>query len=71
MINLEIKNGYGRVKVGNREYSVSQIDGLWNLRCQDYSGKYLVDFYIVENKKRLSTIQKYADKYEINIQEVK
>lgn len=66
---LNKQTGFGKVQVGMKIYTVVKADGLWNLSCSDYSGKYLVEYWIAENKKRLSTIKKHAEKYGIEIED--
>lgn len=61
------KQGIGQVRIGDHIYSVLKVNGLYNLRCEDFSGKFKQDWFIVENKKRLSTIQKYANEYNLTV----
>lgn len=63
------KQGLGQVTIGKRIYSVLKVNGLYNLRCEDFSDRFKQDWYIVENKKRLSTIQKYASEYGLTVVE--
>lgn len=67
MTELHIKGNYGKVKIGKKEYSVIRINGLWSLGLNDYSNKFAFTNFIVNNKKRLSTIKKHASKLGIEI----
>ena len=58
VVNMD--KGFGKLKMGSRVYFVLNAGGLWNLSYHDYSKNFLQIIFLAENKKRFSTIQKYA-----------
>lgn len=64
---VDMKVGFGKLRVDDVEYSVLKADDMWNFFSEDYSQKYLQTAWIAENKKRFSTIKKYAEKYDIEL----
>ena len=60
------KNGFGKcVTKDGTTYSVLRVDGLYNLNV---GRKGQFDFWVKENAKRLSTIQRFADNHNYGIQ---
>lgn len=67
---LIIKNGIGKAENSNGKFTVLKIGGLYNLSFARPSEPW--SWWVKENVKRLSTIQRYADNhgYDIEIKEV-
>ena len=63
---FDTKIGYGKLndEKTHTEFTVLRAGGLYNLGLRRYGGCL---FFVVENKKRLSTIQKYLDEYNYGI----
>ena len=58
--------GYAKIEYEKGKYlSVTKIDGKYNLLHRNYTEKYLIATWIKEDVKRLSTINKYSEKYGI------
>ena len=67
-MTVKLNNGFAKVEFKKGEYLVciKDFDGTFNLEILNYNVKTgFASGYICENKKMLSTINKYAKKYDV------
>ena len=69
-LRFNTKTGFGKTRVGEIEYFIMKTADGYSFGCKDYSDCVMISYWIVENKKRMSTIRKYAEQYGIEIIEV-
>ena len=63
-MKVTLNNGFAKVDVSNnRVLEVVYHNGMYDLIIKGYEGKCTAIGTICENKKRLSTINKYAKEY--------
>ena len=61
-ITVNMINGFGKARFDDKEFTIIRDgQGLWSLGCKDYTRRFPVTAWLVENKKRFSTVEKYAN----------
>ena len=70
MEEIKLINGFAKVQLEDKKYLLvlHYKDG-YSLEIRDYTGKYVETDWLCEDVKRLSTINKYAEKYGVEFVE--
>ena len=69
-VKLDELSKFAKVDIGNHKSltCLEVADQGYSLLYKDYSGSYVSENWIAEDKKRLSTINKYAEKYGVRFE---
>lgn len=67
-ITVNMINGFGKARFGDNEFTIIRDgQGLWSLGYKDYTRRFPVTTWVVEDKKRFSTVEKYINNLGIDV----